>query len=253
MGKVITFSLQKGGVGKSTTSTLTAFLLSQQGYKVLALDLDGQGNLTQIISDNDDLTVFQGQTILEGMKENNLRPYIRMVSETLHYIPTDDYLVLLEHHDGGDIPRNELLIAALVDVLDEYDYVIIDTPPNLGAQTLNALIASDYVVIMFETSKLAYNAIPRFMTTIQSVQETANANLKIAGILPTLSDARRSDNKELLELIKDDYPDLVFDTVISRRAAVGRIPVYGLYNNPEIKQATTQHAKFVKELIERVK
>lgn len=250
-GKVITFSLQKGGVGKTTTSTLAAYLLSEAGYRVLAIDMDSQGNMTQIISDTDDLSIFKGQTILEAMQQNELKPYIRIASETLHYVPADDFLVLLSEY-AGQIPRHELLIAALVGVLDQYDFVVIDTPPNLGAQTLNALMASDYVVVMFETAKLAYNAIPRFLETIESVKSMGNEQLKVLGVLATLSDARRSDNKELLELIKEDYPELLFETVISRKAAVGRLPVYGLYQNPEIKAATEQHNTFIKELIERV-
>lgn len=249
--KVITFSLQKGGVGKTTTSTLTAFLLSQRGHKVLAVDMDSQGNLTQVLSGTDDLSVFEGQTIREALLTRNINPYIRIASETLHYVPADDYLVLLAEYQG-EIPRHELLIAALVDVLDEYDYIIIDTPPNLGAQTLNALMASDYVVVMFETAKYAYNAIPRFLETIETVKYGGNDNLKILGILATLSDARRSDNKELLELVREEYPELLFKTVISRKAAVGRIPVYGLFNNPEIKSATEQHNLFIEELIARV-
>lgn len=249
--KVISFSLQKGGVGKTTTSTLTAFLLSQQGNKVLAIDMDSQGNMTQVLSGTDDLSVFEKQTIREALLEGNLSPFIRVASENLHYIPADDYLVLLNDY-SGPIPRYELLIAALVNVLDEYDYVIIDTPPNLGTQTLNALLASDYVVIMFETAKYAYNAIPRFLETIETVKQSGNDQLEILGILATLSDARRSDNKELLELVKEEYSDLLFKTVISRKAAVGRIPIYGLFNNPEIKAATEQHNEFIKELISRV-
>lgn len=152
----------------------------------------------------------------------------------------------------GEVPRDELLIAALVNVLDEYDFVIIDTPPNLGTQTLNALMASDHVVVMFETAKYAYNAIDRFLETINSVRKYGNEELNILGILATLSDARRSDNKELLELVQEEYGDLIFNTVIPRRAAIGRIPVYGLYDNPELKAATEHHAKFIEEVLTRV-
>lgn len=248
---VISFSLQKGGVGKTTTSVLAAYLLSQKGYKVLAIDMDSQANLTQVISDSDDVKQFKGTTVREAVIEGNLKSYIRVVNDGLHYLPADDYLVLLSEYQGS-IPRDELLIAAIVDVLDEYDFIIIDTPPNLGTQTLNALIASDYVVIMFETAKYAYNAIDRFLETIDSVKSYGNDDLKVLGILATLSDARRSDNKELLELVIQEYGDLVFKTVIPRRAAIGRIPVYGLYNNPEIKAATEHHKNFIEEVLHRV-
>lgn len=249
---VISFSLQKGGVGKTTTSTLAAFLLSQKGYRVLAIDMDSQANMTQVLSDSDDVKQFKGTTIREAMLDReNFKSYIRIVNDHLHYVPADDYVVLLSDYQG-EVPRDELLIAALVNVLDEYDFVIIDTPPNLGTQTLNALMASDHVVVMFETAKYAYNAIDRFLETINSVRKYGNEELNILGILATLSDARRNDNKELLELVKEEYGDLVFNTVIPRRAAIGRVPVYGLYDNPELKAATEHHAKFIEEVLTRV-
>ncbi|MEC1524450.1 ParA family protein [Neobacillus niacini] len=248
---VITYSLQKGGVGKTTTCGLSAFLLSDMGYKVLAIDMDSQGNLTQLISGYDDLEPFYQETIKEALEFGDVDPFIKVASDNLHYVAADDYLVLIADYKGP-IPKSTLLRKAIDKVIEEYDFILIDTPPNLSIQTVNALIASDYVVIMFETAKFSYNAIPRFMDSITGARDNGNPNLKIAGILATLSDSRRNDNKELLELIKEEYKDLVFKTTIPRRAAIGRLSVYGFFDNPELRQATEIHRDFIKELLSRV-
>jgi chromosome partitioning protein len=251
MSKVITYSLQKGGVGKTTTCGLSAYLLSEQGYKVLAIDMDSQGNLTQLISGFDDLEPFYKDTVKEAMEQGDVNPFIKIASDNLHYVPADDFLVLINDYKGP-YQKSSLLRGAIESIKNEYDYILIDTPPNLSMQTINALIASDYVVIMFETAKFSYNAIPRFLDSIEGARNNGNPNLEIAGILSTLSDARRNDNKELLELIREEYGKLVFKTTIARRATIGRLSVYGFYNNPEIKQAIELHQEFVKELLERV-
>lgn len=248
---VITYSLQKGGVGKTTTCGLSAFLLSEMGYKVLAIDMDSQGNLTQLISGYDDLEPFYQDTIKEALEFGDVNPFIKVTSDTLHYVAADDYLVLIADYKGP-IPKSTLLRNALEQAKEEYDFILIDTPPNLSIQTVNALIASDYVVIMFETAKFSYNAIPRFLESIEGARNNGNPDLKIAGILATLSDSRRNDSKELLELINEEYGDLVFKTVIPRRAAIGRLSVYGFFDNPEIRQAAEAHKNFVKELLIRV-
>lgn len=251
MTKVITFALQKGGVGKTTSSALTAHLLAEAGYNVLTIDLDSQGNLTQIISGYDDLTVFADTTLKEALEAGDLSDFIREARPGLDYVPTDDFLALIDRYDGPN-DRNSLLKIALEPVKADYDYIIVDTPPSLSLQTLNALMASDYVVVMFETAKMAYNAIERFKATVEGVQAAGNNELEIIGILATLNDARRSDSKQYLARVREEYDDLLFDTIIKRKASVGRIPSLYLTNNPEIKDATAQHAEFVKELIERV-
>lgn len=248
---VITYSLQKGGVGKTTTCGLSAYLLSEKGYKVLAIDMDSQGNLTQLISGFDDLEPFYEDTIKEALEYGDVNPFIKVASDNLHYVAADDYLVLIADYKGP-ILKSLLLKKAIESVKQEYDFILIDTPPNLSIQTVNALIASDYVVIMFETAKFSYNAIPRFLESVEGARENGNPDLKIAGILSTLSDSRRTDNKELLELVNEEYKDVVFKTVIPRRAAIGRLSVYGFFDNPEISQATKVHKDFIEELLDRV-
>lgn len=247
----ITYSIQKGGTGKTTSCGISAFLLSKMGYKVLSIDMDSQGNLTQLVSGYDDLEPFYQETIKEALEFGDVNPFIRVASDNLHYVPADDYLVLIADYKGPT-PKSLLLRTAIEKVKEEYDFILIDTPPNLSIQTVNALMASDYVVIMFETAKFCYNAIPRFLDSITGARDNGNPDLKIAGILATLSDSRRNDSKELLELINEEYGDLVFKTIIARRAAIGRLSVYGFFDNPELRQATEIHKGFIKELLARV-
>jgi len=146
-----------------------------------------------------------------------------------------------------------ILDNALEQVRDEYDFIIIDTPPSLSEQTTNALCASEYVVVLFESSNWCYSAIPNFMDSVTSANEFGNRDTKVVGILRTLNDVRRTDAKAFNEMIEEDYPDDVFQTVITRRAQTGRLALYGFNENVEIKPALEQYRNFYKELIERVK
>src|SRR5699024_8712784 len=234
--------------GKSTTSDTTAFLLSEMNYKVLAIDMDSQANMVQMIANTDDLLQYEKRTIKEGIEEGDVRPYILAATENLHFIPADDYLVLI--NEVRDIRRLE---RALEPVQDYYDFIIIDTPPALSTQTINALMVSYYIVVMFQTEKLPYNALPRFLDSIKGAIQAGNKNLKIAGILSTLVDGRRTDGKELLELVREEYGDLVFQTVLPRNAKISRLSVYGFFDNPELNKAIKHHAELLEELLDYVR
>lgn len=244
MAITITFGNQKGGVGKSTTSATAAFLLAERGYSVLAVDMDSQANMMQMIANTDDLLQYEQQTIKEGMEDGDVRPYILATTDNLHFIPADDYLVLInEIRDIFKLQRSLELVQ------DYYDFIIIDTPPSLSKQTVNALMVSDYIVVMFQTEKLPYNALPRFMDSINGAIQAGNEGLKNAGILATLVDGRRTDGKELLELVREEYGNLVFQTVLPRNAKISRLSVHGFFDNPELKEAVKHHDEFLEELL----
>jgi chromosome partitioning protein len=252
MAKVITFGIQKGGSSKTTTSGIVAYLLSQS-HKVLAVDLDSQGNLTELLTQRD-IYDFHGSTVFEALKERNARKHIKVITDNLHILTAEDHLATLASWLYANYNGNKslLLMETLEDVQDDYDYIIIDTPPALGEQTINALAASNAVVAMFEASKFCYSALGRFLETIVHVQNLVNKDMKIAGILRCMIDTRRTDNKALIELVEEEYKDLCFKTIITRTAATGRLSINGFNGNPELTQALAQYQGFVEELLERV-
>lgn len=254
MAKVITIGLQKGGVGKTTTAGTLAYFLSQEGKKVLAVDMDSQGNLSDLLTQTE-VDFFSGRTIIEAFEAGQADPYIYPVNENLHVLPSDDYLATLagflyKQYKGKNI---SLALRELLDpIRDRYDYIIIDTPPSLSEPMTNAICCSDYVIVLAESSKWAFSAIPRFLETVRFSKENINPDLQVAGILRTMNDVRRVDSKVFVEVIGEEYPELCFDVVIKRKAATGRISLDGLFDNKELTQAVDQYQEFYKELMLRV-
>jgi len=262
MAITITMGIQKGGCGKSTTTGILAHLLSRDGYKVLAIDMDSQGNLTELLAEkpsND----FLGKSVLEAMQHNNVREYIYPINEKLDLLAANNFLATFPRwiytgktYQGESIPfkgsPSLILDKTLEQVSDEYDFIVIDTPPSLSEQTTNALCSSDYVIVMFECSNWCYSAVPNFMDTVEGAREFGEKGVEVLGILRTMNDVRRSDAKAFNELIAEDYPEEVFDTIITRRAPTGRLALYGFNKNAEIRQALEQYEDFYKELLSRV-
>lgn len=251
--KVITFGIQKGGSSKTTTAGIAAHVLSQE-YHVLAVDLDSQGNLTELLTQRD-IYDFHGQTVLEALKEKDARRFIHPVHERLHMLTAEDLMAtfpryVYTQYKGGNPAL--ILRETLETVKDQYDFILLDTPPALGDQTINALAASDAVVILFETSKFCYSALGRFLETIVHVQDKVNPELKVAGILRSMIDQRRTDAKAFCELVEEEYKHFIFDTIITRKAATGRLTIHGFQDNPEIDQAVEPYQSFIKELLARV-
>ena len=146
-----------------------------------------------------------------------------------------------------------ILDTVLNQVRNQYDFIIIDTPPSLSEQTTNALCASEYVVVLFECSNWCYSAIPNFMDSVVSANQFGKRDTKVLGILRTMNDTRRNDSKAFNEMIEEDYPLEVFKTIITRKAPIGRLALYGFNQNVELRKALDSYKNFYRELIKRVK
>lgn len=262
----ISFGLQKGGVSKTTTSTLSAYILAKQGHRVLMVDMDSQGNASQFLTGKSPYD-FQGKTVLEACKERDPRPYIVNINENLALLPAEDLLStfarwLFDEYkpsllkSGGNDPNALLLVLrdTLATVTNEYDYIILDLPPNLGEQTLNGMAASDYCVVMAQSEPFAYDALQRYLETLEHVHDRINPDTKLAGILTTLLDARTAMGNFIRDRIAEEYEDLVFNTVIRRRSKVIEFSFEGISDrNKADREALEMYESFVKELKARVK
>ena len=266
MAITISFGLQKGGVSKTTTSTLTAYVLSRQGNRVLMVDMDSQGNASQFLTGKSPYD-FQGNTILEACKERDPRPYIVPITDDLHLIPAEDLLSTFSrwlfdeykpklNREGWHDPNALLLVLkeTLEVIMDSYDYIILDLPPNLGEQTLNGMVASDYCVVMAQSEPFAYDALSRYLETLEHVQDRVNPDTKLAGILTTLLDARTSLGNFIRDRIAEEYEELVFNTVIRRKSRIVEFSYEGVSDrNKTDREALEMYEDFAKELKTRVK
>lgn len=260
--KVITLSIQKGGTGKSTTTCILAHLLAKDGYKVLVVDMDSQGNSTELLTDMP-CNEFINKSVMEAIINRDPQPFIFQVNEQIDILPSNNLLATFARWlytgvtwsgEKTKIPKEPIKVLAetLEKVQNDYDYILIDTPPSLSEHTTNAFLASTHVVVMYECSRWCYSAIPNLFETLEGVVSVGNHQIDVAGILRTLSDGRRTDMKYFSEIIHEDYPELVFEQVITRSAAIGRISINGFEDNPELKAALGPHLEFYKEFMARV-
>ncbi|AIF68425.1 chromosome partitioning protein (plasmid) [Terribacillus saccharophilus] len=254
MGTTISFGIQKGGVGKTTTTAITSYLLSEMGYKTLAVDFDSQGNLTGMLTQRN-IYDFTDHTVLQAVKEKDAAKYIHNVSENLDILPAEDFLALLPqflHREYKGKPAT-VLRETLEPVKDQYDFILIDLPPNLGDHTINGLTASDYAVVMLQSEPFCYDALERYLEFLQGVKTNANDELMLGGILTTMLDSRATLDNSILDQAKEDYGDLLFASVIKRRSRIKEFTIEGIQNRLKNDQVALEpYKKFIEELIQRV-
>jgi chromosome partitioning protein len=223
IGKVIAFANQKGGVAKTTTTLNLGVALAEKGNNVLLVDLDPQGNLT----------------MSQGLNPDEIER--SMFDVLVHKIPIQDViekrevdlavssidLAGAELSLSSMIGRERALEKALAPIRNDYDFILIDTPPSLGLLTINALVAADGVIVPVQCEYLSLRGLVQLENTLSMIRENLNPEVGIEGILPTMYDSRTLHSREAVEILQENFGDLVFDTKIKKTVRYAEAPVKG--------------------------
>ena len=219
--KVIAIANQKGGVAKTTTTHNLGVALAAQGKRVLMIDLDSQASLTISVG-LEPLEVEQ--TIVDVLRKEGLplMECVQRLSDRLHIVTSIIDLAPMEMELLSRASREKILDRALRPVREQYDFILIDCPPQLSILTINALSCADGVVIPVKTDYLAYRGVTQLQDSIQEIQELINPGLKVLGVIATLYDTRVADDRDILALLRKEYNLLG----VIKRLAVAKKGIY---------------------------
>src|SRR5216684_135756 len=223
LGRVIAFANQKGGVAKTTTTLNLGVALKEKGHEVLLVDLDPQGNLT----------------MSQGMNPDEIER--SMFDVLVHRLPIEEIIheaevdIAVSSIDlaGAElalspmIGRERALDKALVSVREKYDYILVDTPPSLGLLTINAFVAADGVIVPVQCEYLSLRGLVQLESTLTMIRENLNPRVEIEGILATMFDRRLLHSKEAVDILKENFGDLVLQTKIKKTVRYAEAPVKG--------------------------
>lgn len=226
MGKIISFTNQKGGVGKTTSAVNIAAALTKKKKKVLLIDLDSQGNATSGVG----ISRREVRNSAFSLITEDNDPHEAVMStefEGLDVIPSSLDLAGVELTLSEYENRNQLLKAKLEELKGDYDYIIIDCPPSLGTLTVNALAASDGVIIPMTCEYYSLEGLSQIINTVKQVKKLYNQKLDITGILITMYDKRLNLAKQVLAEVEKYYKDKLFKTQISRNIRIAEAPSFG--------------------------
>ena len=250
MAKIISIANQKGGVGKTTTTINLSSLLAAAEKHTLLVDIDPQANSSSGLSvTNQTPSVYEvlvGMRTIQEVIINTFMPFLDMLPSNINLVGAEIEMVDLEN-------RETLLRTALAEVNDKYDYILIDCPPSLGLLTLNALTASNSVLIPVQCEYFALEGLGQLLNTINIVKKHFNKDLAIEGVLLTMFDTRLRLSHQVADEVRKYFGDKVYSTVINRNVRISEAPSYGkpiiLYD--AISSGAQNYMALASELLEK--
>lgn len=250
MGKVISIANQKGGVGKTTTTINLSACLAEAGKRVLVIDMDPQGNTTSglgIEKDEAENTIYEVILRTVDIKD----AIIKDIFDNLDIIPSNVNLAGAEI-DLIDVDNREYILKdSLAEVKDNYDFIILDCPPSLSMLTVNAMTASNTVLVPIQCEYYALEGLTQLMHTINLVKKKLNKKLELEGVVFTMYDSRTNLSLQVVENVKDNLQEKIYKTIIPRNIRLAEAPSHGLPINIYDKRSTgaESYRNLAKEVI----
>ena len=248
----IVFALQKGGVGKTSSTVAVAEIMAASGYKVLVVDFDSQGNATKMLTKSS-IYKYSGRTIMEAIRERSAEPYILNIKEGLDLIPAEDKLALFPQH----IYTNEIkapyavLKRILAPIEAQYDFVFVDVGPTLGDNMINAIVYADHIYIPLDTGDFAMDAMVRFIKFVNDAREKKFTKAEVSGIFLTMRDGRPTKyERDISEGLRETYGELMLNTEIRRRVKFKEMSAEGI---DVVAPAMEDYLDLTEEILQRIR